>query len=65
MKFIQLANQVIGVEKGTRLATEEEKAADPRLEQVDTWTLVFIDTDSGTSNAFPSSGPFATTSSGS
>ena len=52
MKFIQLANQAIGVEKGTRLATEEEKAADPRLEQVDTWTLVLIDTDWGPATRF-------------
>ena len=47
MKIMQLANQSIGVVKGTRLASEAEAAADPQVEQIDTWELVFIDRDNG------------------
>ena len=47
MKIWQLANQSIGVVKGTRLASQEEMASDPQTEQIDTWELVFLDRDSG------------------
>lgn len=47
MKITILQNHHMQVQKGTRLATPDEKAANPDVEQIDIWNMVFTDNRTG------------------